>query len=400
MSRPTTWPPRLIRKPGSAEARTFFSGRWWTCGKWDTRANRPSPEAKARHLEYVQVWASDPDADPRGESLLSDVLTDWLASPDAPVHKSDRSWVPKIIRRLVAFRPRATAESFDAAALAAFQAWLCELREETESLEAGDPIYNRTSIKRHIVGKILRAMTWAAREGRYSVSWEQVHGLKAVPGPKPSRVRESNIVLPCERADLDRVIAAAHPQLAAVLDILWWTGARPSELLGLRSCDVQRSGTLTIPKVTPIPLGDVWAAQVKSKVSRLGHVRCLVFGPRAQAILGPILDGRKPDEFLFSPRRSVEKPGNRRTRKLGERYDANALAHATRYARKRAFAVEGDAAPAVTPYSIRHACSSRVVAAMGAEAEQAYLGHGGSRITQRYAGWNSTLAAKVALALG
>jgi integrase len=258
MSRPPVWPPRLTRKPGTTEARTYFRGRWWTCGKWDARANKPTHEAIAKHMEYVQVWASDPAADPKGEVLLADVLTDWLGSPDAPVHRADRAWVPKIIRRLIEFQRQVTASAFDAAMLARFQAWLCELQDAD-----GELVYNRTSVKRHIVGKLLRAMVWAAREGRYSVSWEQVFAIKAGPGPKPSRVREGNVVLPCERADLDRVIGAAHPQLAAILELLWWTGARPSELLSLRAGDIQRSGELKIPKVTPITLGDVWAAQVK-----------------------------------------------------------------------------------------------------------------------------------------
>jgi integrase len=124
-----------------------------------------------------------------------------------------------------------------------------------------------------------------------------------------------------------------------------------------------------------------------------------MFGPRAQAIIAPILAERGPGEFLFSPRRAVLNPGVRRSRLLGERYQAETVAKATRIARQRAFAGSGEA-PAVTPYSIRHACSARVAASLGAEAEQAYLGHGGNRITQRYAGWNSTLAARVALELG
>ncbi len=339
MGRNSNWPPRIVQKPGTTEARTYFNGRWWTCGLWDVSARRASDAAAARHMEYVNIWLSDAGADPRGLSLVVDVLRDWLKSPDAPVDPRDRSWVPKIMSRLIEFRRGMTAESFGASTLAEWQDWLCRLENEN-----GETIYNRTSVRRHMVQKLIRAMTWAAREKKYSVSFEQVLGMKEVPPPKATRVREPNVVLPCSSADLDTLVAASHPQLAAFLRLVWWTGARPNELLSLRGGDILIKGTLSIPKTTPIELGEVWAAQVKSKISRLGHVRCLLFGPRAQEVLRPLLESRKAGEYLFSPMRAVDKPGERTGRNLGAKYTPHAISHAVRVARKRAWAkvIDGD----------------------------------------------------------
>lgn len=70
------------------------------------------------------------------------------------------------------------------------------------------------------------------------------------------------------------------------------------------------------------------------------------------------------------------------------------MEHAITYARIKS------GAGYFTPYSIRHAVSERIVAEMGDAAEQAYLSHGGDRMTRRYSGFDSTLAARVALQMG
>jgi integrase len=182
----------------------------------------------------------------------------------------------------------------------------------------------------------------------------------------------------------------AHPQLAAILRLQWWVGSRPSELLRLRVRDVQRTGTLRIPKVAPVELGDDWAAHISSKMARLGHVRCLMFGPRSQAIIGPILDSLKPDDFVFSPRRT------------GEQFAASKDCYSRVVVNNALiYAAEKIGRPKLTMQSIRHACSERIVREMGDKAEQAALGHdSGSKITRRYAGWDSTLAAEVARKCG
>jgi integrase len=154
--------------------------------------------------------------------------------------------------------------------------------------------------------------------------------------------------------------------------------------------DVQRSGTLRIPKVAPVELGDVWAAHIVSKMERLGHVRCLMFGPQAQAILGPILDKLKLDDYVFSPRRTGEQYAGSK-----DCYSRVVVNNALIYA------AEKIGRPKLTMQSIRHACSERIVREMGDKAEQAYLGHDdASKITRRYAGFDSTLAAEVAKKCG
>ena len=379
MPRPQTWPPKLTRKSGTTEARCYYRGRWHTCGRWDTTANAPTPEAKHRWAELVDLWTRDPNADPAQQYTLAEVLVEWLQSPDSPVHRSDRSWIPVVVDLLVEHTDP-QADQFDGPALEQFQTWLSCLDEGQR--------YNRTSVKK-VVQFVRRCLQWAARNKIAGVTWDQYYELTTVPPPKPGRVRESRVVLPARE---DQVIAAAAccgEQIGQIMRLLWWTGARPNELLSLRAGEVLRSGVLRIPKVAPVTLGPVWVAQVTSKVSRLGHVRCLVFGPRSQEILPPILSARSPREYLFRPQR-----GGSAARTLGERYIPAALTRAVREAARKAGCGH------FSPYQIRHACSERVRAEMGEEAEQAYLGHGGRSITDRYAGWNSTLAVAVGLRLG
>lgn len=294
MGRTAHWPPRLTRKARTTEARLYYRGRWYTCGKWDVASNRPSEAAKREHAELVSLWTEDPEAVPGHETPLVDLLVAWLKSQSSPAGGSDRKWIAVVIRRLGEWcadsdRHAIAACEFSFAEAEVFQTWLCmiakdELPEDRkrrwQSRELGltlpgDPHYSRRSIAK-VMKFITQAVGWASKNNKFEVSRDQHYDLLELPAPKTGRVREPKTTLPATWKDLNRVCKHSHEQLAAILKLLWWTGARPGELLGLRVEDVQRSGTLTIPKVPPIKLGEVWAAHVKSKMSRTGHCTAIV----------------------------------------------------------------------------------------------------------------------------
>ena len=116
------------------------------------------------------------------------------------------------------------------------------------------------------------------------------HGLLAVEGLRKGRceARETEPVMPTAEELIDPVRELVSPQVRAMIDLQLLTGARPGELCGMRTCDVD-----TKPAV--------WVYRPAShKTAHHGHRREIFVGPKAQRILGPLL---KPDlqAFVFSP---------------------------------------------------------------------------------------------------
>ena len=371
-----------IRLPGGREL--------FVPGGVDAKGN-PTIEALRTHAAYRLELLSDPDWRPRSElPLMVELLTDWLKDRAySPTSYQMRRLAVVVGERIVGWckaagREPISADEWDAEAWSSFQSWLATLPHPRKK---GETNYNVSSLTK-IRWTLLKALAWAKIQKRYGVTADQIFDLQAV--PKPGNVRPPDVVLPAKWEDVEAVAAVAHPQLAALLRLQWWVGSRPSELLRLRVRDVQRTGTLRIPKVAPVELGEVWAAHISSKAKRFGHVRCLMFGPKAQAILGPILEVLKAEDYVFSPRRTGEQFAGAK-----ECYSRVVVNNALIYA------AEKIGRPKLTMQSIRHACSERIVAEMGDKAEQAALGHdSGSKITRAYAGWDSTLAAEVAKKCG
>jgi len=90
------------------------------------------------------------------------------------------------------------------------------------------------------------------------------------------------------------VLGIRHPAaVRAIVQLLRLTGSRPSELLSIRPCDLDRSG-------------ETWAFTLPDhKTAWKGKSRVVHFGPEAQGVLAPWLEGVGPDEFVFSPKRSL-----------------------------------------------------------------------------------------------
>jgi len=109
-------------------------------------------------------------------------------------------------------------------------------------------------------------------------------------------VREGTPRGPVPEADVFETLRYLHPMAAAIVELLWWTGARPSEVLNLCPRDVDRSGA-------------VWGATIREhKNSKRGKTRELDFGPNAQRVLQPSLDRvprPAPDKPIFNPERAM-----------------------------------------------------------------------------------------------
>jgi integrase len=238
------------------------------------------------------------------------------------------------------------------------------------------------------IGIIKAAFRWAVSEelvpASIQVGLETVGGL----GDGDFGTRGSKARAPVAEDVVRATLLYLHPVAAAIVELLWWTGARPAEVFDLRPQDIETDGP-------------AWCVTVKKhKTARFGKVRFLGLGPRAQEILRRFLD-RVPrpakTKPIFAPAMSMTKeqarardraPTDRRgrSRKLSDRYDAGALRTAisravTRANRDRA---EADKLPQWTPYQLRHSALTRIRRERNEEDAALIAGHARKSMTDHY----------------
>ena len=207
------------------------------------------------------------------------------------------------------------------------------------------------------------------------------------------------------------------PTVRAMLELMWWTGARPSEICSMRTADIDHSGP-------------VWLYRPRShKNAHRGHERRIALGPKAQEVLAPWLraDG---EEFLFQPSEAVAaqrqgwmkshrtaatrtraaankrraadderraKTGSSRPasrRHAGERYTPQRVANAVRRACIK------HKIDRWTPYMIRHATATRLEQSLGFDTARKVLGQRSPAVTQRYVHSDGQAAALAMQQLG
>ena len=230
-------------------------------------------------------------------------------------------------------------------------------------------------------GILKNMFRWGAAQEMVPVSVH--HALQAVPGLRKHRsgARETDPVKPAPPEDVKAVKAQVSAPVAALIDLLLLTGARPAELTALRRGDIDTSGAL-------------WSVRPHAhKTAHIGKDRVIVFGPKAQDILRPLMQ-REPSAYLFSPRdaeqeryskasshrRPNQAPSPRKTgRTLGEYYTPGSLRKAVQRACTKA------GLPVWTPYQLRHSAATAIRKRYGLEAAQVLLGHSRADVTQIYA---------------
>lgn len=289
----------------------------------------------------------------------------------------------------------------------------CKVLKE-KAAAAGEPAptclrcQTRPGLNRKYVNALVRCIVRAFRWGsRRKIIPATVHAeLATLEGLRHGdEGRDSDEVLPADMDDVERVVPLLPAPLAAVVRLQVLTGARPNELLRLTPADLNRSGKVVIkPGQTVDTAGKVWSlSPAEHKNAWRGHSRLILFGPTAQAILQPFLEGRKPDAFLFSPREAVaalhaRQRANRKTpvqpsqvqrardqaarpkRKApGEKYTPGSYRQAVqrvcdRLGIQRFF-----------PYQLRHNAGTWLVDEYGWELARIVLGHKSIDVTRIYA---------------
>jgi integrase len=170
-------------------------------------------------------------------------------------------------------------------------------------------------------------------------------------------------VRPARETDVHAAAAAAPAAIATMIQVQWWTGMRPGEVVIMRAADIEL-------------LDDIWIFRpIEHKTQHHDQARVIPLGPRARSLLAPHM--RKPEEaFLF--------PGVQREQWLFTHRRAKRYTTATyRQAVLRACARAGVAR--WTPLQLRHAAGTRLRQLMGLETARTVLGHAHASTTEIYA---------------
>ena len=195
---------------------------------------------------------------------------------------------------------------------------------------------------------------------------------------------------------IERTLLLLLPVYQAIIRILWWTGARPKEILRMRVGDIERQVVEDNGAKA-----EIWSLSPKKhKTAKKNKGRVIAFGTREQAVLAPYLAGKAADDFIFRPvdaiaerkqsarakrkmklqpsqvereRRNKENPKCKYNPCFATDAVGNVLRDAIANANKTF--PEGERIPEWTLYSLRHKYVSEYVEKHGVEAAALMVGH-------------------------
>ena len=220
----------------------------------------------------------------------------------------------------------------------------------------------RKTIERYM-GLIKQAVRWGVSEELVAPSVYEA--LRAVRGLSPGRssAKESIPVKPVPIGDVEAVRGYVPRAVWALIQLQLHTGARPGELMGMRAVDIETAGSVWT--YTP---GD-------HKTAHHGKQRVVYLGPKAQAVVKPLLADRPVTSYLFDPADS--EMGRRRA--VNNRYTKDTYHRCI----KRACLLAG--VPHWHPHRLRHNAATFIAQEHGIEMARIVLGHSKINTTAIYA---------------
>lgn len=244
---------------------------------------------------------------------------------------------------------------------------------------------------------------------KWGVSWELVpkhtpEALRTVPSLGHGDAPESKPRRAIPDEQLQAVRAILDGRNRDLFDLLLLTGARPGELLSLKTGDIDRTG-------------DVWRADLaRHKTSHKGKARVLFFNAEAQAILQRYLSA-DPAKRLFPVRRDSFGGAIKRAcevafgmpdelRNIRRKPTRKQLADPNyrpptpaEIVERKKQAREWRRQHVWTPHWLRHTVATRLADELGTEAAQRLLGHADRAMTEHYSRAAERLATNAAKAL-
>lgn len=417
-----TFPPYPKRPHASGQARIsirkkhVYLGPWGSAGSWakyrqvmaDWRAavdeGAPGPEVDR---ESAVVTVADLVA-----AYLHHVKATYRTTSGEP--STEARDIGHSLRPLMALHGDTLVDDFGPLKLKAVRAamidgsWLTP-EEAAARAKIGRPctLCRKTANQR--VGRVKRMFRWAVSEELIDV--RLADAIDTIAGLRAGRTAavDHGDVMPADPDAVDAVLPLLGPVVRAMVIVQRYTGMRPGELCALTPADIDQTGGAELAGT------GLWVHRPAAhKTAWHGHARAIVFGPRAQAALIPLLSGRAADVPLFSPaeemaavtaarlaaavaRGYVRRPRaivRRPKRVLGTQYTVAAYGQRVAKTCRRAGVTPW------TPHQLRHLAEVEIERAFSLDAARAVLGHRDARVTLRYGMQDLATAAKVAAAMG
>ena len=255
----------------------------------------------------------------------------------------------------------------------------------------------RNTINKY-VRRIVSMFMWGVENDSVpETTWRALKAVKALPKSYPGTFDHA------EREGVPKHVVAATlpflaPVVAAMVQLQYLTGMRPSEVFRMTVGDIDQSRG-----------NGLWYYVPKShKTERHIGKKPIPLGAVHQALIEPYLIGKNPSEAVFSPRtameeRNAEKRANRKTKltpsqiakekaraakpsPYNEFYDENSYRKAIEYAIKKGnrHFPDSDKIPHWHPYLLRNSAATDIELEHGLDVAQAQLGHTSANMTKRY----------------
>ena len=388
-------PPKLCRRKNNDTAYTTFNGKRYYLGKWGAdstiaKYNAILADWRLSRKKPVNIVE---DRNYRLEELLGAFMEDYLAKPV----KSDLNAYKLVIDALRLYFPYKLADDFRPTDLETLRTYFSAKQERAN----GQTYYRSRTYINKLIGYVRSIFSWGV--GKSIVRFETYQALRFV---RPLRKGSTNVPETRKRTvvsdhDLKGVMEYLQPIYRDIIQLLRITGMRPKELCSLRIRDLDRSG-------------DIWIYHPKNhKTEWKGKDRVIAFGERSQSVLKRHLTGRKPTEYIFSPKRVMTErwqiqAQNRKSKvspyqqaraewrkpkkyaRFSPSLETNTIANRLREACKRALS-DKKISRAWTLYELRHTAITEVRLKAGVESAQHFAGHS-TIATQDYYDHSATIA--------
>jgi len=379
--------PSLLFHKSTGQARVRIDGRDHYLGKYG------SPETQARYDLLVSDWLRNKSID-RSTLTVDELALRFLDHAESYYRNDGRPSgeaynVRVALRPLVRIFGQSLVTEFGPLKLKAVREAMIETR------------WKRTSINRN-VQRIKAAFRWGVENE--IVPAGVYHALQAVRGLSRGRSAavESQPVLPVPRAFVEAIRPHVSRHVWAMIELQLLTGARPGEIVSMRTREVNTSGK-------------IWEYSPSTHKSQYrGHGRVIMIGPKGQEVLRQFL---RPDleSFVFSP---VDAEAERNARRREQRQTPMTRSQAARHPKEngrrrpkdhytpntyrqaivRACAAAG--VPPWHPHQIRHSRATDLRRQFGIEAARVTMGHASLDATEIYAEADVERARQIAFEVG
>lgn len=352
MPRPKSAIPPYRHHKSTGRAVVYVNRKSVFLGKYD------SPESRQKYAEIIsQITSGDltagmssgmSTAEKPAKRSVSSLCLRFVAEKLPGYADAEQACFRGAMRILVGLFGETATDEFGPIRLRAVRAAMVE-GDPNATGPDGQP-KPRKRWSRSFVNKEIKRLKHLFKWG---VSWELVPASIAAalatveslaPGETDAAESTPRRAIPVDH--IDAVRAVLNDLQRDIVDLLMMTGARPGEIIGLTTGQIERSG-------------EVWQVELRRhKTAHKGKERHLFFNARAQEIILRYIKA-DPDARLFPIRRDT--------------FGA---------AVKNACIKAG--VPVWTPHWLRHTVATKLADEMGTESAQRLLGHATRAMTEHY----------------